>query len=73
MDLNDCYVRANSDESPAPKYCSIRNGLNYNKCLGVKSGSTNNGTNLVIWDCLGGAHTDQYWAVTLKADGNYYF
>ena len=67
IDLNDCTTYQGYS------YCSVRNGLNYNKCLGTKAGGTGNGTNLVVWDCLGQAHADQYWNVTRADDGFWYF
>jgi hypothetical protein len=42
-------------------YYSIRNAKNFKKCMGVSGGSQNNNATVVIWDCLGTSHTDQYW------------
>jgi hypothetical protein len=42
-------------------YYSIRDAKNYNKCMGVSGGSTSNNANVMIWDCLGTSHPDQYW------------
>ncbi len=66
-DLYDCYTYG----AVTTTYCAIRNGKNFNKCLGVKAGSTNEGSNLVIWDCLAG-HPDQYWALSQDSHGNNY-
>jgi len=66
-DLNDCVMYNGS------QYCSVRNQLNYNKCLGVSGGNTNSGTHLILWDCLGQSHPDQYWSINLQGDGQYYF
>jgi hypothetical protein len=41
----------------------LYNQSNPNKCLGVQGGSTEQGKNLVIWDCYGTDHPDQFWAV----------
>lgn len=38
---------------------TIRNSVNPSKCLGVTSSATNDGANLVIWDCNG--NLDQSW------------
>ncbi|HXU61521.1 MAG TPA: RICIN domain-containing protein [Polyangia bacterium] len=68
-DLNDCYNL--SAVTGDTLYCPIRNGQNFNKCLGVKGGSTSEGTNLVIWDCLGIGHPDQFWALYDLGNGSY--
>jgi hypothetical protein len=68
VDLNDCFHGYWS----SVLYCSVHNAMNYNKCLGTRAGATGNNTNLVIWDCLGIGHPDQYWDVTQQSDGNYY-
>ena len=38
---------------------TIRNSKNQSKCLGVNASATNDGANLVIWDCNGSL--DQQW------------
>jgi hypothetical protein len=39
---------------------TIRNSKNLNKCLGVLASATNDGANLVIWDCNSNS-LDQQW------------
>jgi len=52
-------------------FCRIRNGVN-NKCMGVYGGSQNDGAYLVLWDCLGDSHGDQYWQLDGDGAGNNY-
>jgi len=63
---NDCINFANGG-GYYTAYCTIRSPNN--KCLGTYAGSANQGTYAVLWDCLGTAHTDQYWATSIGADG----
>jgi hypothetical protein len=42
-------------------YYSVRDANNYNKCLGVAGGSKSDDATVMIWDCLGTSHPDQYW------------
>jgi uncharacterized membrane protein len=44
---------------PGPLPTAIRNSANPNKCLGVSDAATNDGANLVIWDC--NWNLDQGW------------
>jgi len=64
---------AAGDQLPYPPgaYSSYRNGTNANKCLGVANNSGANGAGLVIWDCLGTSHTDQYWNLQPVGNGCY--
>ena len=66
-DLSDCIAYNGTS------YCSVRDSVNFGKCLGVKAGITSNGTSLMIWDCLGQTHPDQYWSINKQSDNNYYF
>ncbi len=65
----DCYGTDHPDQywSAVPindgYYYQFKNLSNPNKCLGVPGGSTNAGAQLVIWDCYGTDHPDQYWTV----------
>lgn len=43
------------------EFDSIRNGLNFSKCIGASGGHTTQYTMLILWDCLGHTHGDQYW------------
>jgi hypothetical protein len=56
---------------PAGTFFSSRNGTNNNKCLGVAGGSGSNGAALIIWDCFGTSHTDQYWEAIPVGNGCY--
>lgn len=60
-DLNDCFTVKYEDTGNTAQFCSIRNGLDSNKCLGISGGSRNAGTYAITWDCLGKTHYDQYW------------
>lgn len=55
FDNTDCISNSNGT------FCSIRNGMNVNKCMGTYAGSASSGADLVLWDCLGTQHQDQYW------------
>jgi len=65
----DCLGPSHPDQYWSPvgindgAYYQFHNLSNPNKCLGVPGGSTNAGAQLVIWDCLGQDHPDQFWAV----------
>jgi hypothetical protein len=54
------------------QYFSVRDALNNNKCMGVSGGSYADGANIMIWDCLGKTHTDQYWQFDLDKATNCY-
>lgn len=66
VDYTDCIFTEYGD------YCSVRNLTNYNKCMGTYAGSPSNGAYIVIWDCLGKDHKDQYWQVVKDQATGYY-
>ena len=51
---------SSSSGVPDGQPTTIRNSTNPSKCLGVTASLTNDGANLVIWDCLQG-DLDQQW------------
>ncbi|HVY36935.1 MAG TPA: hypothetical protein VHM31_03345 [Polyangia bacterium] len=55
FDTSDCI------QSGGFSYCSLRDAMNYTKCMGVSGGSKSNQAAVKIWDCLGTSHPDQYW------------
>jgi hypothetical protein len=48
------------DEDGGTGYYQLRNEAT-NQCLGVLGGSTAKGAEVVVWQCLGTGHPDQYW------------
>jgi len=56
FDTGDCITTSQNG-----KFCAVKNGMNEKKCLGTYAGSTSEDAYLVIWDCLGQQHFDQYW------------
>jgi hypothetical protein len=61
-DWSDCFtVTIDENTGETAQVCSIRNGLNTSKCLGIDGGSRSAGAYAKVWDCLGKSHLDQYW------------
>ncbi len=60
---DQAFIQDTSDyiESGGFFYYSIRDSQNYGKCMGVSGGSTGDDATVMIWDCLGTSHPDQYW------------
>ena len=51
---------SNANGMPDGQPTTLRNSQDQSKCLGVQSGATDDGSNLVIWDCLNN-DLDQQW------------
>jgi hypothetical protein len=67
FDTTDCITVTAEDTGATSQYCSIRNGLNPSKCLGIDGGSRREGAYAKVWDCGGPAHPDQYWLPSVVA------
>jgi hypothetical protein len=59
---NQTWITTSYEPNGAPggSFTLMQNSQDPSKCLGVYGAATNDGANLVIWDCLTG-HADQSW------------
>lgn len=71
FDPSDCFTTTDESTGATAQWCSLRNGENFNKCLGIAAGSRNAGTHAMTWDCLGKSHYDQYWLFQPTGSGTY--